>query len=294
MPTAAPLSHSPGGAHGTAQYLSHFRLEAGHGHEIRRGSHVLVRDDRSVPVAGLGRHIRVKIASERGEFDQAFRLLAARYKARGYDAPSSRAYRFTPHHALPGTVTFVAKHGERVVATFSLVPDNPSLGLPMECIYGQEVEELRRKGRRLAEVTSLAEEGHSPREFLRVFSAMIRVMFQYHVRHGGDTWVITVNPRHRGYYRKTLGFIPLGPRRSYSAVRDHPAEAFMLDVDLLRESVPAKYREIFGEPLPRSVLTATARPADHARHFGAQSTQADYRTILDVLVAGGRAAPATL
>jgi hypothetical protein len=231
----------------------------------------------------------VKIASERGEFEQAFRLLACRYKARGYDPPSARAFRFTPHHALPGTVTFVAKDGERVVATLSLVPDNPSLGLPMERLYGEEIEDLRREGRQLAEVISLAEDGLSHREFLRVFGAMIRVMFQYHVRHGGDTWVITVNPRHRNYYRKVLGFVPLGSCRSYSAVRDHPAEAFLLDVDLMRENAPGKYREIFGEPLPWPVLTATARPADHARDFGAESTQADYRTILGVLAAGGHA-----
>ena len=73
---------------------------------------------------------------------------------------------------------------------------------------------------------------------------------QYHVRQGGDTWVITVNPRHRNYYRKVLGFVPLGPRRSYPAVRDHPAEAFLLDVGLMRANAPAMHREVFGEPLP--------------------------------------------
>jgi hypothetical protein len=46
-------------------------------------------------------------------------------------------------------------------------------------------------------VISLAEDGLSRRESLRVFMALIRVMFQYHVAQGGDTWVITVNPRHR-------------------------------------------------------------------------------------------------
>src|SRR5207249_229755 len=108
-------------------------VRAGHRHEGE--------DVRSVAVPCAGRQVRVKIAGEREEFEQAFRLLAKRYKARGYDAPGPGEYRFTPYHALPGTVTFVAKEGDRVVATLSLVPDNESLGLPMESIYGEEVEE---------------------------------------------------------------------------------------------------------------------------------------------------------
>jgi hypothetical protein len=252
------------------------------------GSHAGGADPRSVLVPGLGRPIRVKIASEREEFEQAFRLLAARYRNRGYDTPGSGEFRFTPFHALPGTVTFVAKDGERVAATLSLVPDNPTLGLPMESLYGEEVGALRREEKGLAEVTSLADDGLGTREFLRVFSALIRLMFQYHVRvNGGDTWVITVNPRHRGYYSKVLGFEPLGPCRPYSAVRGHLAEAFVLDVDTMRVNAPVKHQEIFGEPLPVPVLTAVGRPADHAPQFGARSTQADRRTILAVLAAAG-------
>ena len=245
-------------------------------------------DARSIAVGGLGRPIRVKLASDRDEFEQAFRLVADRYRARGYDTPGSGEFRFTPHHALPGTVTFVAKDGDRVVATLSLVPDNDTLGLPMESIYGEEIAALRWEGRTLGEVTCLAEEGLNPREFLKVFSVMIRVMFQYHVRRGGDTWVITVNPRHRSYYTKVLGFAPLGPCRSYSSVGDAPAEAFYLDVDLMQEGAPEKHREVFGEVLPWPVMTPLSKSADHALFFGPRSTQANFRTILKVLAAGKR------
>jgi hypothetical protein len=240
----------------------------------------------SLAVAVGDRRIRVGLATERAEFEQAFRLLARRYEERGYDPDGSAEFRFTPSHALPGTVTFVARDGDRVVATLSMVPDNAALGLPMESLYAEEVDALRLEGRRLAEVISLADDGLGPREFLRVFLAMIRVMFQYHVRHGGDSWVITVNPRHRSFYRKVLGFIPLGPRRSYSAVGGHPAEAYLLDVDLMRENAPAKHREIFGESLPLPMLTPKSRPADHAHYFGSRSSQADYLSILRVLAAG--------
>ena len=128
-----------------------------------------------ITVSGIERTIEIKIASERGEREQAFRLVAASYRARGYEVDGTRPFRFTPYHALPGTVTFIAKHGDRVVATLSLVPDTALLGLPMESIYADEIGALRRERRRLTEVISLAEEGLTIREFLRVFPAMIRL-----------------------------------------------------------------------------------------------------------------------
>ena len=253
-----------------------------------RGTNRDGKDSRSIAVNGLGRSLRVKIASNRDEFEQAFSLVADRYRSRGYTSAIAGPYRFTPHHALPGTVTFIAKEGDRVVATLSLVADNNTIGLPMESIYSEEIERLRAEGRVLGEVTCLAEDGLNPREFLRVFSALVRLMFQYHVRRGGDTWVITVNPRHRSYYTKVLGFVPLGPCRSYSSVGDHPAEAFYVDADQMLESVPEKHREIFGEVIPWPVMTSHERPADHALYFGPKSTPGVYRTILKVLAEGKR------
>src|SRR4051812_9433866 len=51
----------------------------------------------SFRVAGLPRDIRVKIAAERHEFEQAFALIAENYRARGYEAPGEKPFRFTPH-----------------------------------------------------------------------------------------------------------------------------------------------------------------------------------------------------
>jgi hypothetical protein len=238
---------------------------------------------RSIVVSGPARDLEVKVAATRDEFEQAFRLLARQYQARGYEGPSPKLFRFTPYHALPDTATFVAKHDAAVVATLSLVPDTAVMGLPLEEIYGPEVARLRGEGRRLAEVTSLADQGLGHREFLQVFAALARLMCQHHLSQGGNTWVITTHPRHAAYYRKVLGFVPLGPRRSYPAVQGHPAEALLVDVDLMRANAPASHRQIFGEPLPRTILAAPGRPGDHAHHFAAQTTQADRRTILEVL-----------
>jgi hypothetical protein len=237
----------------------------------------------SYRVPGIARDIQVKVATELDELEEAYQLVAANYRARGYEVASNKPFRFTPYHALADTRTLVAKHDGRVVATFSIVLDNTLLGLPMESIYGEEITALRNKGHRLLETTSLADTGLSVREFMQVFVALIRLGMQYHTAHGGDTYVITVNPRHTSFYSKVLGFLPLGPCRAYACVQDAPAEAFWVSNDLLKERAPRMYQAIFGEPLPKSALVAAGLPRDLVRYFDRQSSLSDGKTIEAVL-----------
>jgi len=225
----------------------------------------------------------VKIASEPEEWEQAFQLVNANYQERGYEMATGKPFRFTPYHALPDTTIFVAKREGRVIATFSLVPDNTLLGLPMESLYGTEISTLRQQGRRMAEVTSLAVTDLGQREFLQVFMTLIKVLQQYHVSRGGDSWVITVNPRHRDFYLKVLGFQPLGPCKRYAAVGDAPAEAYLLDRDLMRTNAPRAYRNNFGEWLSSSVLTGVPLPRPFIRYFGAASSQTNEMRIAEIL-----------
>jgi hypothetical protein len=234
-------------------------------------------------VRGLTRDIQVKIASAFDELEQAFELLAANDRAGGHDAPGDVPHRFTRFHALQNTVTIVAKHERSVVATLSLVPDGPILGLPMESIYGEEIDGLRRQGRRMAEVISLADAGLSIREFIVIFKSMLKLAMQYHARRGGDTWVIAINPGHRNFYQKVLGFAPLGERRSYPTVQDHLAEAYLLDLELMRDGAPKMYDEVFSEELPESVLTAGRRSRAQAQYFGSRSSQSDRGTVEGLL-----------
>jgi hypothetical protein len=238
---------------------------------------------KAVPVSGVSRPIEVKIASERTEWEQAFRLVATTYQARGYETPNVSSFRLTPYHALLDTTVLVAKHEGRVVATFSIVLDNTYLGLPMECIYQDEIDSLRRCGRRLAETTCLADQGLTTREFVQVFLALIRLGIQFYNRLGGDTYVITVNPRHKSFYQRILGFQPLGPRRAYAAVQDAPAEAFWLDNEALRSNAPKMYQFIVEEKLPRQALVAPQLPSRLVEEFAEDANPHDRESIHEAL-----------
>lgn len=241
-------------------------------------------------VEGTRGPVEVKLASEPWEWEQAFQLLAATYQERGYEWNTEKAYRFTCFHALPDTALFVARQDSEVVATLTLVADNDLLGLPLDALYAEEADALRRQGRRIGEVTSLASRALGQREFLSVFLTMIRLMGQYHLAQGGDTWAVTVNPRHKAFYCRLLGADPLGPCRPYPAVGDAPAEAFWFDRPLIKARTPRTYEIIFDDLVPDGCLQAWPLPRPFIRYFGSESTRTDVAELERVLraVAEGR------
>jgi hypothetical protein len=264
------------------QTIAHFLAGRVH-HELARPRVPRLPEPQPVSVRGVKGDVVVKIASEPDEWEQAFRLVAANYEEAGYQASTEKPFRFTPYHGLPDTTVFVAKRDQRVLATFTLVVDNTVLGLPLDALYADEVAELRRQGRRLAETTCLAVSDLSQREFLQVFLALIQLLQQYHVSRGGDTWVFTVNPRHKNFYCKVLGAEQLGDRKPYAAVGDAPAEAFWLDRTLMRRNAPRGYEQIFGDWLPAAAFNSSPLPRPFVRYFGAESSQTDEARIDDVL-----------
>jgi hypothetical protein len=237
----------------------------------------------SVRVPGVRRDVRVKIASRPAEWEAAFALLAKQYQARGYEPRNGHDLRFTPYHALADTVVYVAREGERVLATVSVVPDNAVLGLPMESVYGEEIAALRRAERSLNEVTSLGDVDLGPREFAAVFLTLIRLLAQHAVGRGAPTAVISVHPRHRAFYRKVMGFVPLGPCRPYPNVQDHPAEAYVCDPEMMRANAPATHRRVFGEPLPAQALAAAPIPEPLVRAFAGRSGPLPTAVLDDIL-----------
>jgi hypothetical protein len=98
------------------------------------------------------------------------------------------------------------------------------LGLPADLLYGEEVDSFRRRGRIPAEIISLgvAEEGRraSQRILVKLFNYVY--MISWYLR-GATDFVITVNPHHADYYRRTMLFDRIGEERTYEKVSGAPA-----------------------------------------------------------------------
>ena len=174
-------------------------------------------------------------AACRSELEQAYRLVYTSYLQRGYIEPNPTGIRLSIFNAFPTTVTFVSVLEGTVIATVSLVADTP-VGLPMDEIYHDEVQALRDQGRKLAEVTMLADRRRELHRALPMLLFMMKRVFDYAtlVLKANDL-CITINPRHEDYYEQYLLFRPLGGLRTYPSVRNNPALAKRLDLDNVRE-----------------------------------------------------------
>lgn len=174
--------------------------------------------------------IEFGLATVPDAFDGAFRLVHDQYVARGYIAPQASGRRLVIHNILPATKVFVARGEERVVGTVTLIPDSP-IGLPMEEIYRREVADLRDRGRRLAEVSSLAIHPAFQPEGLAFLGRLVRLVGVYAVEFQRlDDLCIAVNPRHAGFYKRFFRFEPLGRLKRYAKVNGAPAVALRLDL----------------------------------------------------------------
>lgn len=134
-----------------------------------------------------------------------------------------RGYRLAPNRlqpADPNHVTIGAWLGGELVATATASRDSAA-GLLADGLYKDEMVKLRGQSRIVCEVTRLAVDldCHDPELLDSLFLAIyqyVRAVF------GGTELVIEVNPRHAGYYRRTMGFQQVGGLRTCPRV-DAPA-----------------------------------------------------------------------
>ncbi|MCG2577377.1 hypothetical protein LZ012_10260 [Dechloromonas sp. XY25] len=134
-------------------------------------------------------------------------LVRRMYARRGYRLAANPLQPADPSHVTIGAWL----HGQ-LVATATASRDSAA-GLLADGLYRDEVAKLRGHSRIVCEVTRLAvdAECYEP----EVLGSLFLAIYQY-VRavFGGTELVIEVNPRHAGYYRRTMGFHQIGELRS--------------------------------------------------------------------------------
>jgi ribosomal protein S18 acetylase RimI-like enzyme len=162
---------------------------------------------------------------------QAYRLVHDVFLGRGFIDPDPSRMRVRIYETTPETATFVAKEGDRVVAVLSVVEDSEDLGLPSDCAFKDELDALRRAGRRLCEVTNQAVAEDYRKS--AVPTELMRCAIAVSLTGGYDEAIAAVSPNHNGFY-DLLGFRPVGSLRSYSKTVDDPVVALSMDIDQYR------------------------------------------------------------
>jgi len=187
------------------------------------------------------------------EREAAFRLVYRSYLRAGLVESSPHRMRVTPFHLLPTTTMFVAKLRGRVIGTVSLVSDG-DMGLPMESMYADAVQQRREQGLHVGEVTCLADRRRSARRFLPHFCRLTRLLAQYARSQGLHQLLAVTHPKHARFYSRYMGFAVIGGLKTCPHVRDNPAVALCLDFARVDREPPKAYQAILGDPLPAEDL----------------------------------------
>ena len=135
---------------------------------------------------------------------EAGNLVQQRYSSRGYQTSATMIN--------PNVCTFAAYDEGRVAGTVSLRLDSKEDGLNADQLYRAEIDAMRAKGQKICEFTRLAVDASAVSRPVLAGLFHTVYLFARNVR-GYDFVVIEVNPRHVGYYRRSLGFEILGEER---------------------------------------------------------------------------------
>lgn len=174
--------------------------------------------------------ITYKVASTKGERESALRLVHDAYVGAGLIEANEFRIRATKYHLAPMTTVFLAQMDGRPIYTVSLIPDDAH-GMPLDELYEDEVDQMRREGRFLAEVSCLA--GRTDlfdrkRQF-EIFVNLMGLMAQFARHQQVDRLMVAVHPRHAKFYQHFLGFEVFGGEKSYDSVCGKPAVGCMHD-----------------------------------------------------------------
>ena len=152
--------------------------------------------------------------------NSASMLINKMYAWRGYGS----SHQFNDD---PNRITLTATDKGSVVGTLSIGIDSP-IGLMADLIFKEELDLHRNRGARLCEITKLA---FDPAARSKVSLANLFHLAVIYARdiHGCTDTIIEVNPRHRRFYERMLGFNQQGELKINPRVN---APAYLLHVDL--------------------------------------------------------------
>jgi hypothetical protein len=180
--------------------------------------------------------------------EEVVSLITRVYIDEGYiDPQNTNGSAITAFLGQEYTTTFEARFGDLLVGTVSVARDGEA-GLPMDCIYRDELASFRNRNAAIAEVCQFIVDKNLVRELCKSYPSSISEMdvslglLRAAIQHGIEThieyFVFTINPKHRLFY-ESMGCVLIGDERSYPSVNEAPALAYALDIQALKQMIAA-------------------------------------------------------
>jgi hypothetical protein len=217
--------------------------------------------------AGQQPAFKIRLAKSTGFRRDAGSLVGRRYADRGYLIPQATQD--------PYLFTFLAYDEGQLAGTISVRIDSESR-LSADSLYADELEDLRHNECKLCEFTRLAVDVKTASK--PVLAGLFHTAYMYAARvRGVDFGVIEVNPRHVPFYRRSLGFEPLGQERTNARV-NAPAVLMCISFAMVKEKV----KQFGGKP----ELAATERML-YPHFFSMEEETGIFERLKDLDAAAG-------
>lgn len=163
---------------------------------------------------------------------KASTLIKRMYASRGYQTENASVFSTSSNQ-----YTFEARQSQQLIGTLTLTIDTRNK-LLADTLYQPELDQFRRQGRRLCEVSKLAFNPETSSK--EIFASMFHMAYIFACRiHNADDSFIEINPRHATFYKRMLGFHQIGELRTCPRV-NAPAVLLHLDLRYMEEQITAQ------------------------------------------------------
>ncbi len=192
---------------------------------------------------------RVVVANSQPLREKAFKLIYDIYLGRGYDLKLGRQSGFwcTIHHLHPRTVTFLAEKSGQPVGTVSVIPDS-RLGLPADLIFPEQLEFLRKAGRRLCEVFSLGVVEEIPHSSIDLAMHLYRLARLTATSVFNDTDIVaSIMAHHAAFYSNILLFDEISPDSRLSPRTGAQVRYTHIDLETMETRYAERYSRLKGK-----------------------------------------------
>ncbi|SDR35882.1 hypothetical protein [Pseudovibrio sp. Tun.PSC04-5.I4] len=187
--------------------------------------------------------ITFKLVETVDELTQTCKILYDSYTEVGYMKVNETGYRFTPFYVLPSCYTLIAKAGDTVIATTTIIIKSQE-ELPVESIFS--LTDHLKWDRRTAEASSFTVHPNYRSHPDNIKHAMLKYLFQIaRDTLGIHDLVIACTPEHMGLYEDVLLFQRLSDEviDAYDYVNGTSAVGARLDL----ASMQADYANVYAQ-----------------------------------------------
>lgn len=203
--------------------------------------------------AGIPGAFKIRAAKRTGFQRAAGTLIERRYGDRGYRIPGQQED--------PYLFTFVGYDEGKLVGTVSIRLDSNE-GLGADDLYKDEIDVLRGGGCRICEFTRLAVDVTAVSK--PVLAGLFHTAYLYASQvHGCTFAIVEVNPRHVPFYRRALGFEPIGAERLNRKVHA-PAVLLCVSFEAIAEGLKRYGGKHHLYPKERSLFPHGFSPEEEA------------------------------